>query len=57
MTEVEAWKLIRRGTGPLFDAEVVDALWAVLRKEEVADTEASREPCPTRTTSHTIPCR
>ncbi|HVQ63496.1 MAG TPA: HD-GYP domain-containing protein [Terriglobia bacterium] len=36
MTEVEAWDLIRRGTGRLFDAEVVDALWTVLRKEEVA---------------------
>ena len=36
MTEVEAWDLIRRGTGRLFDPEVVDALWAVLRREEVA---------------------
>jgi HD-GYP domain-containing protein (c-di-GMP phosphodiesterase class II) len=45
MTEVEAWDLIRRGTGPLFDAEVVDALWAVLRKEEVAGG-ASRVAVP-----------
>jgi len=36
MTEVEAWDLIRRGTGRLFDPEVVDALWTVLRREEVA---------------------
>ena len=45
MTEVEAWDLIRRGTGRLFDAEVVDALWAVLRREEVAGGP-SREAVP-----------
>ena len=45
MTEVEAWDLIRRGTGRLFDAEVVDALWSVLRREEVAGGP-SREAVP-----------
>jgi putative nucleotidyltransferase with HDIG domain len=45
MTEVEAWDLIRRGTGRLFDAEVVDALWAVLRREEVAG-RPSQEAVP-----------
>ena len=45
MSEVDAWELLRRGTGPLFDAEVVDALWTFLRKEET-DRAASRVVVP-----------
>jgi len=32
MEEAHAWELLRQGTGPLFDADVVEALWTVLRK-------------------------
>jgi putative nucleotidyltransferase with HDIG domain len=32
MSEAQAWELLRQGTGPLFDAEVVEALWTVLRR-------------------------
>jgi putative nucleotidyltransferase with HDIG domain len=45
MTEAHAWELLRDGTGPLFDAEVVEALWTVLRRVGW-DTEVSNATVP-----------
>jgi putative nucleotidyltransferase with HDIG domain len=45
MSETHAWKLICQGIGPLFDAEVVEALWTVLRRENW-DTEVSSATVP-----------
>jgi hypothetical protein len=33
MSVADAWELIRKGTGPLFDPDVVEALWNIIRKE------------------------
>jgi HD-GYP domain-containing protein (c-di-GMP phosphodiesterase class II) len=33
MSDAEAWDLLRRGTGLLFDPDVVEALWSILRKD------------------------
>lgn len=33
MSQEQAWKLLLDGMGPLFDPEVVEALWTMLRKE------------------------
>jgi putative nucleotidyltransferase with HDIG domain len=33
MSDAQAWALIRKGTGPLFDPEVVEALWTVLHEK------------------------
>jgi hypothetical protein len=33
MSVSKAWELIRNGTGPLFDPEVVEAFWTVLKPE------------------------
>jgi HD-GYP domain-containing protein (c-di-GMP phosphodiesterase class II) len=45
MSEAHAWELLRNGIGPLFDPEVVEALWIVLRKEGW-DTEVSSATVP-----------
>jgi hypothetical protein len=33
MSEADAWEFLRRGTGPLFDRDAVQALWEVLQTE------------------------
>jgi putative nucleotidyltransferase with HDIG domain len=33
MSVADAWELLRKGTGPLFDPDVVEALWAIVRRE------------------------
>jgi putative nucleotidyltransferase with HDIG domain len=33
MPQRQAWKLMLEGRGPMFDADVVEALWTVLRKQ------------------------
>ncbi|HLQ75753.1 MAG TPA: HD domain-containing phosphohydrolase, partial [Terriglobia bacterium] len=38
MSQTQAWDLLRKGTGPLFDPDVVEALWAVLEKQQFPDT-------------------
>jgi HD-GYP domain-containing protein (c-di-GMP phosphodiesterase class II) len=45
MSEAQAWKLLQRGRGALFDPDVVEALWAVLRKER--SQEEAPEFCNT----------
>jgi putative nucleotidyltransferase with HDIG domain len=45
MSEAHAWELLRNGIGPLFDEEVVEALWMALRKEGW-DTEVSSATIP-----------
>ena len=35
MAFVDAWELLRKGTGPLFDPDVVSALWTILREEHL----------------------
>lgn len=35
MPLADAWELLRRGTGTLFDAEVVEALWTALRNDGI----------------------
>jgi HD-GYP domain-containing protein (c-di-GMP phosphodiesterase class II) len=37
MLEVQAWDLLHRGKGSLFDPDVVDALWAIVRSEGAHD--------------------
>jgi len=37
MSVAQAWDLIRNGTGPLFDPEVVEAFWTVLKPEYERD--------------------
>jgi len=38
MPHAVAWDLLRKGTGPLFDPDVVEALWTILEKEQFPDT-------------------
>jgi len=37
MSEAQAWDLLKRGTGPLFDPEVVEALTAIVRRERAQE--------------------
>jgi putative nucleotidyltransferase with HDIG domain len=41
MALADAWELLRKGTGTLFDPDVVEALWAILRTDDFQDSTAS----------------
>ena len=41
MALADAWELLRKGTGTLFDPDVVEALWTILRKEDFQDSTAN----------------
>jgi putative nucleotidyltransferase with HDIG domain len=60
MPQKQAWKLLLEGRGPLFDPDVVEALWTVLRKQHEGEVpgkivvphenDLAYYPLPTRPT-------
>jgi HD-GYP domain-containing protein (c-di-GMP phosphodiesterase class II) len=42
MSTAQAWELIRNGTGPLFDPDVVEAFWTLLKPAYERDTPSGR---------------
>jgi HD-GYP domain-containing protein (c-di-GMP phosphodiesterase class II) len=56
MTDTQAWELLRRGTGPLFDPDVIEALWTIIRKHGSRDASLSAaQPHENDSAFHSLP--